>query len=338
MYDFAGLIFDHFVDTISGRSRPPYVTFPSFIGLFLQHLGNGYAGDPEDEMSCPSMSSRLFSAAPQEGDPHLTAEMFDWIAHPYSADPRPVNFVPILVEPLAQQPGDQPQPAAAAHPQPTGDATTTADSSSSSSHDRQSPLHQSPAATPSGNTDSVHLTQSEAATTFSHPSSESPIITRPPPQQVPHQIPSKSPTPRRSPSKGESHHTIPTHVSPIPQNTQPQGLTADFQSTVLQLLNTMNQRLHLLETDVAVIKNHLLPEPSAHHTSPPPSHTTPPPPPPPPPSGPPPRQPTPPREPQDASHVSDSLSSQFDAAKGEKSQAEGEQQKQPAQAEGEHQK
>ena len=115
MYDFAGLIFDHFVDMISGRARPPYVTFPRFIGLCLQHLEDGYAGDSEDEMKCPTMSPRLFNAAPQEGDPPLTAHMMDWIAHPYTVDPRPVNFVPIIVEPLAAQ-----HPEAAA--QPAGDA------------------------------------------------------------------------------------------------------------------------------------------------------------------------------------------------------------------------
>ena len=69
MFDFAGLIFDHLVDTISGKARPAYVTFPRFIGLFLQHLGDGYAGEPEDEHPCPMMSPRLFSAAPQVSDP-----------------------------------------------------------------------------------------------------------------------------------------------------------------------------------------------------------------------------------------------------------------------------
>ena len=157
-----------------------------------------------------------------------------------------------MIGSLLYLPDESAQPAAEA--QPTDDPTTTADSSSSLSHDRQSPILQSPAAAPSDRTESVHLTHSGAGTSFSHPSSESPIITRPPPQHIPQQIPPKPPTPRRSPSKGESHHTIPSHVSPIPQHTQPQGLTADFQSAVLQLLNTMNQRLHLLETDVAAIK------------------------------------------------------------------------------------
>ena len=41
MYDFDGLIFDHFVDTISGRARPSYVTFPRLIGLCLQRLCGG---------------------------------------------------------------------------------------------------------------------------------------------------------------------------------------------------------------------------------------------------------------------------------------------------------
>ena len=169
------------MDSISGRARPPYVTFPRFLGLFLQHLGDGYAGELEDEMRCPTMSSRLFSAAPQEGDPHLTNQMLDWIAHPYTADPHPVNFVPIIVEPIAQQPGEA-QPAGEA--QPTDDPTTADSSSSSSSYDRQSPLHQSPAEIPSGNTESIHL-NSDADTNYSGPSSESPIITRPPPQQIP---------------------------------------------------------------------------------------------------------------------------------------------------------
>ena len=169
MYDFAGLIFDHFVETISGKSRPPYVTFPRFIGLFLQHLGEGYVGEPEDELPCPSMSPRMFSSAPQEGDPHLTNSMLNWIAHPYSADPHLVNFVSILVEPLQQQPGDIPQSVGEAHPQPTDDTQLTDESSSSSSQDRQSPLHHSPAETPSGNTASVHLTQSEGVTPVKFP-------------------------------------------------------------------------------------------------------------------------------------------------------------------------
>ena len=101
MYDFAGLIFDHFVDTISGKARPSYVTFPRLIGFSLQHLGDGYAGEPEDELNCPTLSSRMFSTAPQDGDPHLTERMLAWINHPYTTDPRPANFVPIIVEPIA---------------------------------------------------------------------------------------------------------------------------------------------------------------------------------------------------------------------------------------------
>ena len=129
-----------------------------------------------------------------------------------------------------------------------------------------------------------------------------------------------------SPSKGESHHTLHTHVSPIPESTQPQGVSVDFQSTVLQMLTSLTQRLHLIESDVALIKNHLIPT-STSHPEPPP-HTPPPSPPP----GSPPKPPSPPREPfpdtqmRDASRVSDSLSPQSDAAKGEKSQAEGEHQ------------
>ena len=118
------------------------------------------------------MSSRLFSAVPQAGDPHLTADMLNWSNNPYTADPRPVNFVPLIVAPIAQQPGDEAQPAGG--DQPTDD--TTADSSSSSSLDRRSPAPQSTADdTTSGNTETVHLTSSG-------PSSESPLITRPSPQ------------------------------------------------------------------------------------------------------------------------------------------------------------
>ncbi|KAL4590854.1 hypothetical protein LXL04_003798 [Taraxacum kok-saghyz] len=322
IYDFTGLIFDHLVATISGNARPTYVTFPSFIGLFLQHIGDGYAGEPEDERPCSMMSPRLFSTAPQV------------------AEPRPVNFVPIMVQPLAaQHPDPAAQPAGEAQPQPYDEATTTADASSSSP-ERQSPIHHSPAPTTSGNTSPVHLTQSEADTNFSHPSSESPLISPLSPNPINQHIPPRPSTPHTSPSQGESHHTIPSHVSPIPQNTEPQEPVTDFQSTILHLLQTMNQRLYLLETDVAAIKNHLIPDPSIHHNSPPP-------PPPPPPSGQPPRQSTPPRQPREASHVSDSLT-QSDA-KGEKSTAEGEQnqqialvegesQQQPTQAEGEHSK
>ena len=82
MYDFAGLIFAHFVETISGKTRPAYVTFPRVIGLFLQHLGTGYAGEPEDELKCPTLSSRMFSAATQNGDPHLMNRILAWIEHP----------------------------------------------------------------------------------------------------------------------------------------------------------------------------------------------------------------------------------------------------------------
>ncbi|KAL4579768.1 hypothetical protein LXL04_015933 [Taraxacum kok-saghyz] len=155
MYDFAGLIFDHLVATISGKARPTYVTFPRFIGLFLQHIGDGYAGEPEDERPCSTMSPRLFSTAPQAGDPPPFPHMVDWSANPYSEDPRPVNFVPIMVQPLAaQHPDPAAQPAGEAQPQPTDetqpsdDATTTADASSSSP-ERQSPIHHSPAQTAS---------------------------------------------------------------------------------------------------------------------------------------------------------------------------------------------
>ena len=87
MYDFAGLMFDHFVDTISDRARPSYITFPRLIRLCLQHLGDEYAGEPEDEMNCPVLSSRMFSAVPQDGDPHLTPYMLAWIEHTYVAEP-----------------------------------------------------------------------------------------------------------------------------------------------------------------------------------------------------------------------------------------------------------
>ena len=117
MYDFAGLIFDHLVETIVGKVRPAYVTFPRFIGLLLQHLGEGYVGEPEHELPCPSLSPRMFSSAPQEGDPHLTNSMMDWVANLYTADPRPVNFVPIMVQPLAaQHPAPADQPAVEAQP------------------------------------------------------------------------------------------------------------------------------------------------------------------------------------------------------------------------------
>ena len=272
--------------------------------------------------------------------PHLTERMLDWIAHPYTAAPRPVNFVPILVEPIDHLPSDQAQPSDEAQhpdvhqsPQHTDPASTSATQRSDSSSTAESSSSEAADEVPSGNTESLYLTPSEAATNASGPSSESPLITRPSPQP----IPPKPPTPRKSPSKGESHHTLHTHFSPIPEPTQPQGVSADFQSTVLQMLTSLTQRLHLIETDVALIKNHILPDQTTHTSSPP----TPTPPPP----GPPPQQPSPPREPYpdtemcDASHVSDSLSPHSDAAKGEKSTAEGEHQSPvKSQAEGEQQK
>ena len=51
----------------------------------------------------------MISAAPQEGDPHLTNCMLAWIKDPYTADPRPVNFVPVIVEHLDQHPDDSSQ-------------------------------------------------------------------------------------------------------------------------------------------------------------------------------------------------------------------------------------
>lgn len=337
LFDFAGLIFDHFVETISGRTRPQYVTFPRFIGLILEHLGAGYAGDIGSDMRCPTSSPRLFSAAPQPGDPPVFPHMLNWINHPYSADPRPTDFVPLIVEPLAQQAGSEAQltgstqPIASPSSQPAGNDPGTGAQLSTSPSDQQPPQHQSPqqqhrSPTPqspinieSGNTESIHFSNSEAATSFSHPSSESPLLNVPP---ILHILPQPTPAPR-PPSQGESHKTIPTRASPVPQATQatqPEGQSTDFQSTVLQLLTTMNQRLHILESDVAAIKNHLIPSPQAN------PHTTPPPPPPPP------SHPSP-----NDKHVSDSSSSQSDAAKGENT-AEGESQQKQAQAEGEQSK
>ena len=141
--------------------------------------------------------------------------MLDWIAHPYTADPRLVDFMPLIVEPIAQQAGDEPQPTDDEQPtgstQPTastqqaGEDSRAADSMSTSSSDRQSPQHQSPqhqsppSQSPidiaSGNTESIHLSNSEVATTFSHPSSESPLITIPQILPVPPQTQPKPPTP-----------------------------------------------------------------------------------------------------------------------------------------------
>ncbi|KAL4572865.1 hypothetical protein LXL04_019653 [Taraxacum kok-saghyz] len=100
--DFAGLIFDHLVETINGKQRPPYVTFPRWIDLCLQHLGIGYVGAPEDEIKFATMSSRLINVAPQDGDPHLTNNMLAWSADPYFSNPRVVDFVPPIAAPVDQ--------------------------------------------------------------------------------------------------------------------------------------------------------------------------------------------------------------------------------------------
>ncbi|KAL4586416.1 hypothetical protein LXL04_011052 [Taraxacum kok-saghyz] len=315
-YDFGGLFFNHFVETISGRARPQYVTFPRFIGLLLEHLGNGYAGEIGDDMRCPTSSPRLFSAAPQPNDPPTFPHMLNWIDHPYTAEPRPVDFMPMVVEPLAQQAGDQDQPAGEAEPQHTdetqlADDATTTSNASSSSPERQSPIHLSTAATASGNTSSVHLTQSESSSSFSHPSSESPLIT-------PYLL---------TQSTNIFHQIL---RLPILLHLEGSHITASQPTYLPSNLNHKPKNSRLI-FNVAAIKNHLLPDQNIHHTQPPP-------PPPPSPPGQPPRQQTPP-------HVSDSLS-QSDA-EGEKLTAEqeqnrqlavveGESQQKPAQAEGEH--
>ena len=73
--DFPGLIFDHPVETISGKQRPAYVTFQGWISLCLQHIGTGYTDEPEDELAFATMSSRLINTVPKDGDPHLTRRM-----------------------------------------------------------------------------------------------------------------------------------------------------------------------------------------------------------------------------------------------------------------------
>ena len=102
--DFASLMFDHLVETMSGKQHPTHVTFPRCIALFLQHIGTGYVGEPEDAIDFTTISTRLINAAPQDGDPHLTNNMLAWIADPYFQNPRPVNYVPPTEEPIQAQP------------------------------------------------------------------------------------------------------------------------------------------------------------------------------------------------------------------------------------------
>ncbi|KAL4574023.1 hypothetical protein LXL04_020845 [Taraxacum kok-saghyz] len=115
--------------------------------------------------------------------------MLAWISDPYFSNPRAVNFVPPVAEPVDQHPEENSQHSdqhmSSQQPNPT--AST---SSSSSDAEQQ---HHSPASnrspdhtisvhlddTNSGNTVTLHLSQpSEASTNFSGPCSESPLITR----------------------------------------------------------------------------------------------------------------------------------------------------------------
>ena len=98
--DFASHIFDHLVETISGKQRPTYLTFPRWIALCLQHIGTGYVGEPEDAIPFSTMSTRLINAVSQDDDPRLTNNKISWIEHPYFENPRPVNYVPPAEEPL----------------------------------------------------------------------------------------------------------------------------------------------------------------------------------------------------------------------------------------------
>ena len=155
----------------------------------------------------------MISAAPQDDDPHLTNRMLAWISDPNFSNPRPVNLVPPVAEPVDQHPEDNSQHSDQhmSSQQPTPTASTSSSSSSDAERQQHSPAsNRSPdhtisvhlADTHSGDTVILYLSQpSEASTNYSGSSSKSPLITRPenpPPnnQQFPPVF-----------SQGESHHT-----------------------------------------------------------------------------------------------------------------------------------
>ena len=313
--DFIGLRFYQLVDTISGKQQPAYVPFPRWIALFLRYIGTGYIGDPEDELACAMMSSTLINVVPKNGDHDLIRRMLYWIPRPYFCNPRPINYVPPVATPTNDQPeqqADQQPPSSSsssvddattntATATATANANATSSSSEMPSSSHSSALEKSTSCDTGAIPDSYSEQPVEAETNFSVPSSESPLITLPQPQSVNQHIYFHS---SDSSSKGESHHT---HLSPYPETpknpstTQQQAESANLNAQVrqtltqlLELTRNIDQRLYNVETDVPLIKRHLIPDTTTQQPQPPPQS-----PPPRPPTGSPPRPPLPGPHPDD---------------------------------------